>query len=213
MHQRWDGDPAPGAKVTADQLAGAFVQSEVLERLDHAEQACQRLSCLDFDDKAALGTSVREAVVGQLDLIEEVGDLCLEIVSLDVSPPQPELLARLLDAASRIEEMLLCFLETLTAQTIAEVREGEERLQEAISRGPWAAEVQPPALELFAAADIDARIAVAVGRPGSYLDASGFIDIGRVFGAYSGEESPYERLAEASGTYFPMIPTLLRDPF
>jgi hypothetical protein len=202
MHRRWDGDPAPGAKVTADQLAGAFVQSEVLERLDHAEQACQRLSCLDFDDKAALGTSVREAVVGELDLIEELGDLCLEIVSLDVSPPQPELLARLLDAARRIEEMLLCFLETLTAQTIAEVRQGEERLQEAISRGPWAAELQPPALELFAAADIDARIAVAVGRPGSYLDASGFIDVGRVFGAYSGEEGPYERLAEASAAYF-----------
>jgi hypothetical protein len=202
MRRRWQEDLAPGPKVTADQLAGAFVQSEVLERLDHAEQACQRLSCLDFDDKAALGTSVRAAVVGEVDLIEEVGDLCREIASLDVHPPQPELLGELLDAARRVEDMLLRLLETLSAQTIEEARRGEKGLQEAISQGPRAADLQPTALELFASADVDARVALAVGRPGSYLDASGFIDIGRVFGAYSGEEGPYERLARASAEYF-----------
>jgi hypothetical protein len=202
LQQGWHPGPLAGAQITGDQFAGAFLQSKILERFDEAELACQRLSCHDLDDSAALGTSVRGVVLEELRLLEELRALCLELATFDVVPPQPELRRNLLEAGMRIAEMLLCFLETITAQTVTQVREGEARLQEAISRRPRAGELEQPVIELLASADLDARIALAVGKAGTYLDESGFIDLSRIFGAYSGEGGPYQRSSKAATSYF-----------
>jgi hypothetical protein len=197
-----DGELPKGAKITADQLAGSIAQSRILERLDEAELACQRLSGLELDEEAALGTTVRTAVAVELDLVEEVKNLCLELARFDVSPPQPELRRELIGAARCAVEMLMRFLETVSAPTIPEVRGGEERLQAAIRKRSLYGAIADRAVELFAGADFDSRISLATGQPGSYVDAAGFVEPARIFTAFAGEEGPYERLAEAAVSYF-----------
>jgi hypothetical protein len=195
-------EPRRGGKITGDQLAGAIMESGILERLDEANLACQRLSGFDFDNEAELGSSLRKAATRELDLCEEVRDICLELAGFEVSPPQPEVRGELIDAGKRIAEMLLSFLETVSAQTILEVREGEERLQAAINRASLHRDFSDRVAELQGTADLDARISLAVGRQGSYLDDQGFPSPGLIFGAFAGQEEPYERLAEATASYF-----------
>jgi hypothetical protein len=62
--------------------------------------------------------------------------------------------------------------------------------------------IEERAVELFASTDLDSRISLATGRPASYVDEAGFVDSGRIFTAFAGEEEPYERLAEAAASYF-----------
>lgn len=50
--------------------------------------------------------------------------------------------------------------------------------------------------------DIDARIALVIGKEGPYTDEFGFIHPGRVFGAFAEEEHSYRRLAEKARSYF-----------
>ena len=197
-----DGELPLGAKITADQLAGSIAQSRILERLEEAELACQRLSRLDLDEEAALGTTVRNAVTAELDLVEEVRDACLELARFDVSPPQPELRGELIGAARRAVEMLMWFLQAVSAPTIPEVRGGEEQLQAAMTERSLYGAIEERGVELFAGADLDSRISLATGRPASYVDEAGFVDSGRIFTAFAGEEEPYERLAEAAASYF-----------
>lgn len=192
----------PAARVTGEQLAGAVAQSKVLGLLDDAGLACQRLSTFDFDDAEVLGASAREAVAAELDLVEEVRDLCFELAAFDVRPAQPELHDELIAAGRRGVEMLLRFLETLDAQTIAEVREAEGRLQEAIHRSSTYIDLDDRVEALAQSTDLDARIALVTGRPGPYVDEAGFVSLGRVFGAFAGEEGVYDQLADAAATYF-----------
>lgn len=192
----------PGARLTGEQLAGAVVQSKVLDLLDDAGLACQRLSAFDFDDAEVLGAPVREAVATELDLVEELRDLSFELAAFDIVPAQPELQEELIAAGRRGVEMLLRFLETLSALTIKEVREAEGRLQEAIYRGSAHAELRERVDVLLQSTDLDARIALVTGRSGQYVEEGGFVSPGRVFGAFAGDEGGYEQLADAATTYF-----------
>jgi hypothetical protein len=197
-----DAEPPRSARITAEQLAGAVEQSKLCELLDDAGLACQRLSTFDFDDAEVLGTPVREAVAAELDLVEKVRDLCFELAAFDVVPDQPELREELVAAGRRDIEMLLRFLETLSAQTITEVREAEGRLQESIHRSSDYADLDDRVEELAQSIDLDARIALVTGRPGLYVEEAGLVSPGRVFGAFAGEEGVYQELAAAASIYF-----------
>jgi hypothetical protein len=202
LWQECDAERPRGARITGEQLAGAVAQSKLCDLLDDAGLACQRLSTFDFDDTDVLGTPVREAIAAELDLVEKVRDLSFELAAFDVVPDQPELREELIAAGRRDVEMLLRFLEALSAQTIAEVREAEGRLQEAIYRSSTYADLDDRVEDLAQSIDLDARIALVTGRPGPYLEEGGFVSLGRVFGVFAGEEGVYEQLADAATTYF-----------
>lgn len=202
LRRSFDADPPRAGRITADQLAGAVMQSGILERLDEADLSCQRLSCFNFDEEAEFGTSLRKAVARELDLGEGVRDICLELAGFKVLPAQSELQGELIAAGRRIAEMLHCFLETVSAQTIPEVRTGEQRLQAVINQASFHRDLPERVAGLQGTADLDARISLVTGRQGSYLDEQGFPSPGLIFGAFASEEKPYERLAEAAASYF-----------
>lgn len=196
-----DAERPSGARITGEQLAGAVAQARLIGLLEDAELACQRLSTFDFDDAAVLGAPVRKAIIAELDLIEEVRDLCFELAAFDVVPDQPEVRKELIAAGKRGVEMLLRLLEALSAQTISEVRGAEGRLQEAIDRSSTYIGLHDRIEALAQISDLDARIVLVIGGPGPYLEEDGSVSLGRVFGAFAGEEGVYERLADAATTY------------
>jgi hypothetical protein len=148
-----------------------------------------------------LGTRLRRAVSKELDLAEELRDVSLALAAFDVTPAQAELRRELFSAGRHGVELLLSFLETVSALGIRELREGEELLQQAINSSSQYEGLRERVETLLQSADHDVRIALVTGRPGPYLDEFGFLSLGRLFGAFAGEDGAYERLADAAATY------------
>lgn len=200
--------PVSGPKITGDQFAGAIVQTGLLSLLADVELSCQRLSVFDFDDEAAVSKEIRPAIASELDLAEQLRDVCMELSGFLVPALVAELRRDLLGKCLRPVEMLTVFLEMLSLTTASGVEECKERLQGIISSGKRYGDVLDRLEDFLEHADVDERIALLTGREGHYVDELGFVAVDRVFASYAREEGAYMELGKVAVSYFQhLLPT------
>ena len=194
--------PDPTVPVSSDQFAGCIEQAAIEERIETAELFGQRVAALDLDEKAAVGGTVRSTLGTELEDVRELCSVCAELSRFSPSGPAATLREQLIAATARVVEMFVRLLEAITASTIPEVRASQELLQEAIYSTSPLPENLAVYLHRLSEPDLDARIALVIGRPGPYTDPYGFIDPGRVFGAFAEEGHSYVHLADCARAYF-----------
>lgn len=181
LRERFEHLPSPTVPLSDDQFAACVEDAQIL---------------------ALANEALREAAWKEIGRIRELSKLAAELARF--APPQlgAELQATAMEASRQAAEAIKQRLETTPAGTIEEVRSGEELLQAALDSLDSSAEDALARARESSAPDLDARIALVLGKDGSYTDELGFIHPGRVFGAFAEEGSPFERLGQRAAAYF-----------
>jgi hypothetical protein len=171
------------------------------------------LGQFNFNDPAEIGGPVRRAASSFIRELEQIFRETEELAWF--VPPAPEVarIRELIVATGRYgTEIAIALLRTLTSTSLEEVVPLQRHFQELLSGYPYGSEFGETLdlLSSFAVADLDARVAIALGVDVPVTDDLGLLDPARVLAAFAGSEDPFTPLARASARFLSHLSNL--DP-
>ncbi len=194
--------------LSNDQFVACLQDTEVLGRIQQVISACHDLAALNMNDPQAIGTEVRQAVAASVDEIRELTNIAEELASFAPQEPASELQDMGIEVSKLGSDVIARLIETVTAGTIEEAKEANRLMQAALDSFNFPTDELFERLEQYAQPDVDARVSLVLDKPGNYTDEFGFIDTGKVFGAFVGEGTLFQSLAERARAYFShLVPT------
>lgn len=202
LRTRFEHPPEATIPLTNDQFVACLQDTGVLARIQQVMTACHDLSALDMNDPQAIGTEVRQAVAASVDEIRELTNIAEELARFAPPGPASELRDMGIHVSRLGSDVIARLIETVTAKTIEEAKEANRLMQAALDSFNFPTNDLFERLEEYAQPDVDARVSLVLDKPGTYTDEFGFIDTGKVFGAFAGEETLFQSLAERARAYF-----------
>lgn len=202
--ERFEELPEGNIIVSNDQFATAVSDAEIFTQTAAMMEIGDELEALDVNDRAMIGGELRRKMSVRVARVEALLEACEELALFDPQGPAEEL--RVVAAAIGCygAELTRAFVAMLVAETIPAVRVAQAEAQRLVDNIPYADRIKGLVEEMqgWVVRDVDARAALVLGRPGRYSDEYGFLDVGAVFGAFAGENQPFEALARCARRYF-----------
>ena len=172
--------------------------------LDDLDSVGKSFNGLDFGDRKTVGVKIRSAVDGYLDKVEEVREALQALAGFDPAPPADDLFEQIKNCCIRSGELASVLLELFRAPTFRDAAVASSQAQVCWERF-LEMEALVAAKERVAARGeeaLNARVELALGRPGIYVAEDGSIDPGLVLLSFSNETSPLDSLATSLNRYF-----------
>jgi hypothetical protein len=188
--------------VTNDQFAACAQDAEVTSQVLAVLQSCNQLARLDMDDPKEIGGTVRIAITEELSRLERLVGTAEELARLRTKGPAAELQTSMSEAAAMGVAVVLHLLEALTATDYAGVESASAALQVAFDSYKAPDSELFERIEQWAEPDIDSRLSLVLSKPGPFTDEWGFVDAGKVFGSFAGEERLFGEAEECAKGYF-----------
>ena len=208
LRSRFEQIPKGKIPLTSDQFVTCMQDTEVMLFASKAVSCFERIAALDMNDRQKVGSQVRRAVAESIEEIAELADVAAELARFAPQGPAAELRSHGIFAGQVGVTVVATLIETITAGTIAEARGANREMQAALDSYSAPADELFERLHHYHQPDIDARVSQVLQKPGNYSDELGFVEIGKVFGAFAGEGSLFGALADRARTYFAhLIPT------
>lgn len=208
----FDGFPAPHITVTPSQLAFTIGDAELpthtLDLIAFARNANE----LDLEDPSAIGGETRRRLAAKLDDVERLRDLARLLAEFEAADPVaklPTLVARMSKVGAMVIEKVLGVLVTETPEAAGAAA---KELQDALEAPAEADEIERLlglVPELFAADDVNARVALVTGRDADYTDDLGLPNPVLIFAPAPGERTSFAALSQGARRY---LSHLLADP-
>jgi hypothetical protein len=202
LRRRFEDPPEATIPLANDQFVACLQDAGVLGRIQQVLAACHDLAALDMNDPQAIGTEVRQAVAASVDEIRELTNIAEELARFAPPGPAFELQDMGIQVSRLGSDVIARLIETVTARTIEEAKEANRLMQAALDSFHFPTDSLFERLDEYAQPDVDARVSLVLDKPGTYTDEFGFIDTGKVFGAFVGEETLFQSLAERARMYF-----------
>lgn len=201
---RFEELPTGNIVVSNDQFATAMSDAKIFVQIAAMTRVADELEGLDVNDPATIGGELRRRMSARVERVETLLETCEDLALFDPQGPAKELRRVAADVGRYGAEVTRAFVAMLVAETIGAVREAEAEAQRLISNIPHGDRIESLSEEMkdWVLPDLDARAALVLGRAGSYGDEYGFLDVGAIFGAFSDEKKPFEKLASCARRYF-----------
>jgi hypothetical protein len=164
----------------------------------------EQLEGLDLGDSKMLGSEVRRKITDHLGHVENLLRLCRDIAAFQPEPPADELRELTIASGKYGAEMLDAFTRTLSAENFTEAQKAAEEVKRLVARFPQGDAIHDALAKLrpWSTPDLDARLALALGRSGPFIDEDGVLDPARAMMAFASENSPYEAMSRQARSYF-----------
>jgi hypothetical protein len=193
--------------VTATQLMGVILGSQLHSRIVDLLQANRIIGRLDLANPAVIGSATRQGVIEILDAVERIRDETRRVASF--KPPDelaevPWLLSRV---AAHGALLVATCVHAISAGRMSEAQKVGKILTDLMAPPPELNRLndlvaRAPDVLGLADADLDARVSLALGIPGKYTDEFGRIDPIRIFSVAASAAAGSRALALGAGRYF-----------
>jgi hypothetical protein len=199
----FDGLSSGRVPLTPDQFALALHETDLVTKVGDSYKLGSSLSELDLCKPKVVGTEVRRAIESHLDRTEGLLAACQELAAFRPQPPGDELQLLAVETGRYGAELAVSLIQTLTAADYAEALGARDRVEKLWNSFPLGDRLSTALkrLDPWRVPDPNARVALALGREGHYVNESGELDPALVFLAFAGEDDPAAALAEAAWRY------------
>jgi len=208
----FDEFPDPHITVTPSQLASAISDAELPTYTLDLIAFARNVNELDLEDASAIGGETRRRLAVKLDDAERLRDLARLLAEFEAADPVaelPTLAARMSKVGAMVIEKVLAMLVTETPDAAGAAA---KELQDALEAPAEAEEIERLlglVPELFAADDVDARVALVTARDTDYTDDLGLPNPVLIFAPAPGEKTSFAALSRGARRY---LSHLLTDP-
>jgi hypothetical protein len=208
----FDAFPDPHIAVSPSQLAFAISDAELPTHTLDLIAFARNVSELELEDPYAIGSETRRRLAAKLDDVERLRDLARLLAEFEAAEPVaklPTLVARMSKVGAMVIEKVL---GVLVSETPEAAGAAAKELQDALEAPAEADEIERLLAlvpELFAADDVNARVALVTGRDADYTDDLGLPDPVLIFAPAPGERTSFAALSQGARRY---LSHLLADP-
>lgn len=195
--------PAGNIVVSNDQFARAVSDADIFSQLGTMASIGHELEALNVNDPKVIGGDLRRRMTARVAQVEQLLRSCEDLARFDPQGPAAEFRGVAVESGLYGARLSKAFIRVLVAETIPAARKAAAEMQLLLNGFPYGERIGEllAQMEKWKAPDLDARVALIVGRSGEYSDEHGFLDIEAVFGAFSGSDA-IEQLARRSRRYF-----------
>jgi len=198
-------DPPPAElTLSVDQFVACFQDLDVIDQVGHFGKLGHRLSALDLDDPAVVGGAARRAIQDELERIRQLRTDLWELARFKAAGPAMDLRELAFDTGRWAAELVDKFLRALTAAKVSDAARIAGAVREFYEDSPFK-ERYPAVLEQLPAwtqPDDDTRLALLLGREGSYTDEHGQLMPQAIVGVVADEAEPFKALGRVAAAYF-----------
>jgi hypothetical protein len=199
----FDELPDGAIPLAPDQFVLALRESDLVTKIGDSYKIGSALNDLDLCDPKVVGSDARRAIEEHLDHTEALLAACRELAGFRPQPPGDELRNLATEAGKYGAELAAALIRALTAATYAEAAIARDHIEKLWARFPLSSRLSETLqrLEPWSEPNVDARVALAIGREGRYTNDSGDLDPALLFIAFAEDENPYESLSQAAWRY------------
>lgn len=204
LRSEFDDLPAGRIPLTPDQFVAVVIEADLFDVLRGILTLPGELQGLDLSDPKVVGRDVRRRVEIHLDRVSDLLTLCREIGEFQTEGPGAKYRDLAIESGKYGADVAGALVRALTAPSFVEAREAAATFENLIGRFPLTDALSDALAEIerWKAPDLNSRVALAIGRPGTFTDEDGNLDLAQVFAAFGDESEPFAALEERAASYF-----------